>query len=159
MKNLRNILPYAVISPAILGIIIGPILHSSSYRTICNARDDLNRYFSCRDAYQDFGLYLSLASLFVFVIAIIALIASNSEIRSIWAKFSYWFIPLALIITLVSPGSCGGSISSLLCWSQEWSFMFFSIVYISVSLLILIIKSWILKKENKANELPNKVKD
>jgi len=149
---------YLSVFTGLLGLCIGQYFYfaAKSYRlrSLCPVRSEVK--YQCLDKYQNFGLWLSLISFFVLVILVIMFIVSEPRIRVVWKKFTFWFIPLAIIITLVSPGSCGGSISSLLCWSQEWSVMFFSVVYISVSILILIIKSWKLRKENKANELPIK---
>ncbi|MFA4873541.1 MAG: hypothetical protein WC659_06480 [Patescibacteria group bacterium] len=150
ITKLRKIIKY--FSVFVILVLIASVWFYSSvenyhFGSLC-LTDKGGPYYKCFEKYLIIGERAILASLLVLLLTIIALIATEPRIRKTWAMFSYWFIPIAVVLTLLSPGDCGSDIlSKALCWNKGVSLVFFFIAYFSISLLILIIKSIKLRRE------------
>ncbi|MFA6566173.1 MAG: hypothetical protein WCT48_05480, partial [Candidatus Paceibacterota bacterium] len=59
-----------------------------------------------------------------------------------WRKFALWYIPITLLITVVSSTtSQGGSFSGMMPSDREFASYFFPIVFALISLILIIYKS------------------
>lgn len=75
------------------------------------------------------GSSLFIVSLFYFFL--------KDEIFKPWIKFTYWWLPLSIIFTLITPGGSGSFFVSL--WDKEITVIFMSALYVAVSIIMLII--------------------
>lgn len=74
------------------------------------------------------------------------LIFAKQQVFQVWLKFSVIFLPIAaVLVSLMAQGSRG----SLVSIDEELGSLFFAIIFLVVSLLIIAIKSFKLRGEGK----------
>jgi hypothetical protein len=75
------------------------------------------------------GSSLFIVSIFYFFL--------KDEIFKPWIKFTYWWLPLSIILTLITPGGSGSFFVNI--WDKEMTVIFMSAIYVVVSTIMLII--------------------
>lgn len=74
---------------------------------------------------------------FVFLFSLITYFLKD-EIFKTWSKFTYVWIPISIILTLITPSSSGSFFVSL--WDQQMTALFMSSLYVIISLAVVIFK-------------------
>ena len=89
------------------------------------------------------ALFFSSVSLFL---TFLILLFTKEAVFSSWKKFGIWYIPLAALLIFLAPSSSGGSFGFSMGIDREGVTMFISAVFLIVSILIIVVKSWKLRK-------------
>lgn len=85
------------------------------------------------------------SSISLSLIFLILLFTKEAVFNS-WKKFGVWYIPLAALLIFITPSSSGGSFGFSMGIDREGVTMFTSAIFLIVSILIIIVKSWKLRK-------------
>lgn len=94
-----------------------------------------NSFFS-RDIYKIIAEPLFYIGSSLFIISIFYFFLKD-EVFKPWLKFTYIWLPLSIIFTLITPGGNGSFFVSL--WDKEMTVIFMSALYVVVSIIMLII--------------------
>jgi len=62
----------------------------------------------------------------------------RDEVFEKWRNFSYWWVPLTMFLTLITPDSN----SVIMSWGKEVPAMGMTILYIFISIII-ILRTWL----------------
>lgn len=81
-------------------------------------------------------MLIAFSSIIILTFSLITYFLKD-EIFKPWLKFTYWWLPLSIIFTLITPGGSGSFFVSL--WDKEMTVIFMSALYIAVSIIMLII--------------------
>ena len=127
-----------LIVPGIISVILG-ILIFLELNNLCN-------YSICRDIYNIFVLF-SFIFPFVFFFSLITYFLKD-QIFQTWFKFSRIWVPISILLTIITPGGSAGFFISL--WDKQMTALLMSGLYLTISLIIIIIRStqeYLLKKK------------
>ncbi|MCK9351167.1 MAG: hypothetical protein WCT49_01070 [Candidatus Paceibacterota bacterium] len=58
-----------------------------------------------------------------------------------WLHFAYWWVPLSMFLTLITPESRGGGFGPQISWGKEDTAFVFSGLFAIISLILIIYKS------------------
>lgn len=123
---------------SIVGLILAFILTSPSSLGLCSPNDKF-----CFDPYDEIiGQPLGVFSACLFIISLILLIVREQVFKA-WSKFSIIFLPIAIVLIEISP-STSGSIDPI---EKEPVTLLSAAIFLIVSILIISIKSFKLRKE------------
>ncbi|MFC1721152.1 hypothetical protein ACFL0K_02795 [Patescibacteria group bacterium] len=104
--------------------------------------------YSCRSAVLGIAFPVWVLSLSLAIISLI-LIFLRKEIFHTWGiYFASWFLPLSVLLIYLTPVSCGSSFGCFV--DREFTTMFMAGAFLTISILIIAIKSWKLRKMNGA---------
>ncbi|GEM_PF-1677058 len=138
---------FIIFALSLLGIIIGySLVAYPETLGVCKVGD-----ISCLDnSFLIFGLGrpLAITSFFVFLVSIILSFARNEVFRS-WLNFAKWFLPLSIIGIIIAPTQTH-NLFLVDPFDKQFASLFLSAIFFLVSLLIIAIKSWRLRKSAKA---------
>ena len=143
MKN--KVIPLAV---SLLGIIIGYVLSHPLLFRICVDIYQFNGNLGCGDnTIQGMGDPLFVFSTYSLLVALGVLFFTKPFFKT-WARFAYWFVPLALVLIFILPISSTG-----LFLPSPW-FQYFradaardaGIAFVFLSLLVVLLKFYQLRK-------------
>jgi hypothetical protein len=81
-------------------------------------------------------MLIAFSSIIIFIFSLITYFLKD-EIFKPWLKFTYIWLPLSIIFTLITPGGSGSFFVSL--WDKEMTVIFMSALYVVVSITMLII--------------------
>lgn len=132
-----------VIVLSIIGLILGVLLTELPELGICNSS-------FCYDVLSDIiGVAIGFYSISLLLISFILLFL-RSEIYASWWKFARIYLPLALLLILImglssSDGSWGVSAD----FDAEITIWLTSGLFLVISLIIIAVKSWKLRKGNQ----------
>ncbi len=98
----------------------------------------------CYRSADKIGQPLGIGGLSLSIIFLILLFTKEAVFNS-WKKFGIWYIPLAAILIFLAPSSSGGSFGYSMGFDREAVTMFTSGLFLIISLLIIITKSWRLR--------------
>jgi hypothetical protein len=92
-----------------------------------------------KNLFKDIYTQLAIFGFLFPLILIFSLITYflKDEIFKPWLKFTYIWLPLSIIFTLITPGGSGSFFVSL--WDKEMTVIFMSGLYVVVSITMLII--------------------
>jgi len=127
-----------LIVSGIISVILG-ILIFVELNNLCN-------YSICRDIYNIFVLF-SFIFPFVFFFSFITYFLKD-QIFQTWFKFSRIWVPISILLTIITPGGSASFFVSL--WDKQMTAIVMSGLYIVISLMIIIIRStqeYLLKKK------------
>lgn len=128
---------------SLIGLIVGFILASSDFLAYCRKFEFCNS--------KILGEYIGVPLLFlssaVFVFSIIS-IKLRDEVFQSWKRFTKYFIPIAYIIILLTPtwGSGGFGPGFGGFPDKETMTYWLTTIFSLVSLILVIVKSWRLRK-------------
>ncbi len=88
---------------------------------------------------------LFFGSLSLFIIFLI-LLFTKKAVWNAWKKFGIWYIPLATFLIFIAPSSSDGSFGFSMGFDREGVTMFTSGLFMIISLLIIVIKFWKLRR-------------
>ena len=74
------------------------------------------------------------------------LLFTKEAIFNAWKKFGIWYILLTALLIFLAPSSSGGSFGYSMGFDREGITMFLSALFLIISLLIIAIKSWKLRR-------------
>ncbi len=105
-------------------------------------------------SYKDWSCAYNLSLVFapIFIALLIAIsvlivkIITQPSIFNAWKKFAAIYIPIAALLIMMFPKSCG-----FMCFDREMAAVWLSAIYVIVSLIIIIKKSIKLRKEKTAS--------
>lgn len=128
-----------LIGLAIFGLISGFFLSDPFSLGLCESGD-----YSC-DAKigEGVGMPMILFSFFLFLISLLLFI--RQEVFHSWKKFAIVYLPVAAILLFIAAGESGGGIGFARIDGEIISW-FLSGIFLFISLLIICIKSWKLRK-------------
>lgn len=95
-------------------------------------------------------MLIAFSSIIIFLFSLITYFLKD-EIFKPWIKFTYWWLPLSIIFTLITPGGSGSFFVNI--WDKEMTVIFMSALYVVVSTIMLIINiiRFYLLKKNKTD--------
>ncbi len=104
------------------------LVTETCHRSWCNIHDD-----------DVLGviLFIFFPLLAVFLFSLITY-RMKDEVFQVWRNFSYWFIPLTMFLTLITPDSN----SVIMSWGKEVPAMGMTILYVFISTII-ILRTWL----------------
>jgi len=76
------------------------------------------------------------------------LLFTKEAIFNAWKKFGVWYIPLAAVLIFLAPSGSGGNFGYSMSIDREGATIFLSAIFIIVSLIIIILKSIKLRKQD-----------
>lgn len=131
---------YWTLLGSVAGFIIAFILTSPSLLNLCSSGDKF-----CFEPYDEIiGQPLGILSICLFVISIILLI-TREQVFYAWSKFSIIFFPMAFVIIFMAPVING----TLIGFDKELATLYLASIFVIISLLIIIFKSFQFRKEEK----------
>lgn len=109
--------------------------------------------FSCR-YYTDSGHAIKFCEIAFFTLLpmiplfLLSLITykMRDEVFRAWWNFARWSVPLSIVVVLASSGSRGGSMGIPNIFDQEFFAFVFSALFLLISLGIIAVKWWKLRK-------------
>ncbi len=137
LNNMKMLSPKKVIIFSILGFLLGSFLTNIYELGFCTTG-------FCRDFVEDvIGIFISFFSIAIFPISII-FIFLRKEIFSSWLKFAKIYIPVSMLLTILSgEGTGGGGIG--LDFDYEITVWFTAGLFFVVSLIFITYKSFKLR--------------
>lgn len=90
----------------------------------------------CKDIYTILVSFLFMFPV-VFIFSLITYFLKD-EVFKTWSKFTYIWIPISIILTLITPGGSGSFFVSL--WDPQMTAIVMSGLYFIISLIIVIFK-------------------
>lgn len=121
---------------SIMGFIIAVVLTSPSSLGLCSAG---NKF--CFDPYDEIiGQPLGILSVCLFFISMILLFL-REQVFHAWSKFSVIFLPIAIVLIVIAPTING----TLIGFDKESAALWLAIIFLIVSLLIIVLKSFRLR--------------
>ncbi len=96
----------------------------------------------CGDYVQECKNIFGILGNFLFSFPVIFLLSlitykMRDEVFEAWRNFSYWWIPLTMFLTLITPDSN----SVIMSWGKEVPAMGMTILYVFISIII-ILRTW-----------------
>ena len=128
------------IGVSLSGVLIGSIFMNSIMFGICPVGTSICPFKYTNTIGQPLVLFLGSLSL-IFLI----LLFTKEAVWITWKKFGIWYIPLAALLIFITPSSSGGSFGYSMGLDREGVTMFFSALFLIISLIIIAIKSWKLR--------------
>lgn len=123
--------------------LIGFFLTDPSSLGICHPDS-----ISCDNFYgEGIGFPMMMVGTSIFIVSLLLYLFRELIFKS-WLKFTYWYIPIAAIFIILSPVDGGGSFLPIGA-DKELSSWFFSVLFLIISVVIIIVKSVKLKKNSK----------
>ena len=142
MKKIKNIL--LLVSGVITGMLV--YLNNITPSQACVYLGHANS-IDCVDTIFNTA-FIFLVFIPIFILSLITYFLKD-EIVSAWLHFSYWWVPITMFLTIITPISSPSYIG--LSWSGETTSFFMSCLFVIISLIIIIIqilKVYFLKKKN-----------
>lgn len=101
--------------------------------------------YICQDRLETF--FPSLLLFFpVFLFSLITYFVREEVFRA-WLRFAYWWIPLSLVMIYLAAGNSGGGFGMPNILDQEFVALIFSGLFALISLILISIKSFLLRRK------------
>ena len=125
-----------------LGVVIVPVVGSIFSYDYCFAQGHCPRLWDTIESITPiFFLFLPL-----FILSLITYWMREEVFRA-WLRFAYWWIPLTMVLVLMTRDSSGGfGIPSIV--TRESVSMIFSALFLIISLILIAYKSFAIRKKS-----------
>lgn len=129
---------------SLLGIVVGYVIASPYQVGLCELHD-----FKCFDKFpsDSFGSPLLFASISIFIISLIIYFVREEVFRSLH-RFAKWYILISFFLVLITPATIieHNALDPIPALDKGTVTLFLSVLFFLISLLIISIKSWKLRR-------------
>lgn len=96
--------------------------------------------------YCETGFFTLLPLATTFLLSLITY-KMRDEVFLAWLRFAYWWIPLSMFFTLITPGSSGGGFGIPSVFDKEFLAFILSALFFIISLVIIVRKALTLRNK------------
>ncbi len=98
---------------------------------------------ACMKQYDGVSLFF-LIFLTLFLLSLITYFLREEVFRA-WLRFTYWWLPLSLVMIYLSAGNSGGGFGMPNILDQEFVAIIFSVLFATISIILIVVKSLLLR--------------
>lgn len=134
-----------VLSVSTGGLIIGYVLISPLEFGFCKNTYTFGGNLGCLDKVTPmFGQIITLFSIPLLLFSLITYFLHEEVFRA-WLRFAYWWVPLSIVLIFLAAGSSGGGYGMPNIFDQEFVAITLSGLFALISLILIIVKSLLLR--------------